>query len=85
MSPPQNLVEAAEEADLNHEFNESLVVSPPAPQPWELRQLKSRSPSGWIPRGQDMGRGWGGAGVQPRWIQGIQSGDGVGKDQETTA
>ncbi|OWK03584.1 hypothetical protein Celaphus_00013844, partial [Cervus elaphus hippelaphus] len=26
-----NLVEAAEEADLNHEFNESLVVSPPAP------------------------------------------------------
>lgn len=25
---PQNLVEAAEEADLNHEFNESLVVSP---------------------------------------------------------
>lgn len=28
---PQNLVEAAEEADLNHEFNESLVVSPPAP------------------------------------------------------
>ena len=31
VSPPQNLVEAAEEADLNHEFNESLVVSPPAP------------------------------------------------------
>ena len=25
------------------------------------------------------------AGVQPRWIQGIQSGDGVGEDQETTA
>ena len=24
-------------------------------------------------------------GVQPRWIQGIQSGDGVGEDQETTA
>lgn len=31
VSLPQNLVEAAEEADLNHEFNESLVVSPPAP------------------------------------------------------
>lgn len=29
---PQNLVEAAEEADLNHKFNESLVVSPPAPE-----------------------------------------------------
>lgn len=27
-SLPQNLVEAAEEADLNHEFNASLVVSP---------------------------------------------------------
>jgi len=26
-----------------------------------------------------------GAGVQPRWIQGIRSGDGVGKDQETIA
>ena len=26
-----------------------------------------------------------GAGVQPRWIQGIRSGDGVGEDQETTA
>ena len=25
------------------------------------------------------------AGVQPRWIQGIRSGDGVGEDQETTA
>ena len=25
------------------------------------------------------------AGVQPRWIQGIQSGDGAGEDQETTA
>ena len=25
------------------------------------------------------------AGVQPRWIQGIQSRDGVGEDQETTA
>ena len=25
------------------------------------------------------------AGVQPWWIQGIQSGDGVGEDQETTA
>jgi hypothetical protein len=25
---PQSLVEAAEEADLNHEFNASLVVSP---------------------------------------------------------
>ena len=24
-------------------------------------------------------------GVQPRWIQGIRSGDGVGEDQETTA
>ena len=23
--------------------------------------------------------------VQPRWIQGIRSGDGVGEDQETTA
>ena len=23
------------------------------------------------------------AGVQPRWIQGIRSGDGVGEDQET--
>lgn len=32
---PQSLVEAAEEADLNHEFNESLVVSP-APQAWEV-------------------------------------------------
>ena len=49
MSPLQNLVEAAEEADLNHEFNESLVVSPPAPQPWEERRLKARSPSGWVP------------------------------------
>ena len=28
---------------------------------------------------------WVRARVQPRWIQGIQSGDGVGKDQETTA
>ena len=26
-----------------------------------------------------------GAGVQPRWIQGIRSGDRVGEDQETTA
>ena len=26
-----------------------------------------------------------GAGVQPRWIQGIRSRDGVGEDQETTA
>jgi len=26
-----------------------------------------------------------GAGVQPQWIQGIRSGDGVGEDQETTA
>ena len=25
------------------------------------------------------------AGVQPRWIQGIRSGDGVGEDQETIA
>ena len=25
------------------------------------------------------------AGVQPRWVQGIRSGDGVGEDQETTA
>ena len=25
------------------------------------------------------------AGVQPLWIQGIRSGDGVGEDQETTA
>ena len=25
------------------------------------------------------------AGVQPRWIKGIRSGDGVGEDQETTA
>ena len=25
------------------------------------------------------------AGVQPWWIQGIRSGDGVGEDQETTA
>ena len=25
------------------------------------------------------------AGVQPRWIQGIRSGDGIGEDQETTA
>ena len=25
------------------------------------------------------------AGVQPQWIQGIRSGDGVGEDQETTA
>ena len=25
------------------------------------------------------------AGVQPRWIQGIGSGDGVGEDQETIA
>ena len=25
------------------------------------------------------------AGVQPRWIQGIRSGDGVGEDEETTA
>ena len=25
------------------------------------------------------------AGVQPRWIQGIRSGDGTGKDQETIA
>ena len=25
------------------------------------------------------------AGVQPRWIQGIRSGDGVGQDQEITA
>ena len=25
------------------------------------------------------------AGVQPRWIQGIWSGDGVGEDQETIA
>ena len=25
------------------------------------------------------------AGVQPRWIQGIRSGDGVGEEQETTA
>ena len=25
------------------------------------------------------------AGVQPRWIQGIRSGDGVSEDQETTA
>ena len=25
------------------------------------------------------------AGVQPRWIQGIRSRDGVGEDQETTA
>ena len=25
------------------------------------------------------------AGVLPRWIQGIGSGDGVGEDQETTA
>ena len=25
------------------------------------------------------------AGVQPRWIQRIRSGDGVGEDQETTA
>ena len=25
------------------------------------------------------------AGVQPGWIQGIRSGDGVGEDQETTA
>ena len=25
------------------------------------------------------------AGVQPRWIQGIRSGDGVGENQETTA
>ena len=28
---------------------------------------------------------WTAAGVQPRWIQGIRSGDGVGEDQETTA
>ena len=26
-----------------------------------------------------------GAGVQPRWIQGIRSGHGIGEDQETTA
>ena len=25
------------------------------------------------------------AGAQPRWIQGIRSGDGVSEDQETTA
>ena len=25
------------------------------------------------------------AGVQPQWIQGIRSGDGVGEDQETIA
>ena len=25
------------------------------------------------------------AGVQPRWTQGIQSGDGIGEDQETIA
>ena len=31
------------------------------------------------------GSGWSRAGVQPRWIQGIRSGDGVGEDQETTA
>ena len=24
-------------------------------------------------------------GVQPQWIQGIRSGDGIGEDQETTA
>ena len=30
-------------------------------------------------------RQWHPAGVQPRWIQGIGSGDGVGEDQETTA
>ena len=29
------------------------------------------------------GSGWSRAGVQPRWIQGIRSGDGVGEDQET--
>ena len=28
---------------------------------------------------------WVAAGVQPRWTQGIRSGDGVGEDQETTA
>ena len=28
---------------------------------------------------------WPHAGVQPRWIQGIRSGDGVSEDQETTA
>ena len=28
---------------------------------------------------------WVTAGVQPRWIQGIRSGDGVGEDQETIA
>ena len=25
------------------------------------------------------------AGVQPQWIQGIRSGDGIGEDQETIA
>ena len=28
---------------------------------------------------------WVAAGVQPWWIHGIRSGDGVGEDQETTA
>ena len=28
---------------------------------------------------------WTSAGVQPWWIQGIRSGDGVGEDQETIA
>ena len=28
---------------------------------------------------------WVSAGVQPRWIQGIRSGDGDGEDQETIA
>ena len=49
-----------------------------------LRRCKRCRFLPWV-RKIPCSRKWQPAGVQPRWIQGIRSGDGVGEDQETTA
>ena len=69
---------------LLHSIRQQILKTQQWPQDWKITvfiliQRKA------MPSNVQTTTQWPSAGVQPQWIQGIRSGDGVGEDQETTA